>query len=272
MKEKPVTESIASPENEALYKQIRQEMYMTVQIEVMKKFSIELEEWGEGVSSPAVKYSFIFHKLINEAIEQGVITSLDDAVEKEGELIDEIYEYMRTHDISRRFSEKYQALKGEKEEALSPMNHENYRTPEGYMWVYNLVQAEIMWLTYKDKGGPDVMENIEDWENSSSLEYNEAMQVMMLIYKDDLLERFHENFYNVITHLERIMNNIRELEATVESDLHIERSRPTREHILSALDNVIVKDPIYISRTQNPEKKKELVHLVEEELESVKEK
>ncbi len=272
------TESYPDLDRARLYKEIYDLLYLRIQTEVIKRFfgsKIEKHEgnvdsmlqdpeiwnrWTEGNSSPASKYGFIFDKTILDAIENGEINKVEDVVDMENEFIVHIYEYVWTHDASRRFKERY------KEDHPS-IDLENYRSEDGYGWVYNLVQAEIMWSKYKSLGGADEMRNIDDWGNSSSLEYDKAMQIMIFLHKDQLLERLNQNFYKLVSQLESIMNNIRDLEATIEMDLHIEHSKRTREHILSALDKVIIDYPQYISNTHHSDIKKRLVQLIEDEIE-----
>jgi hypothetical protein len=276
--------SDSKAEKDKLFQEIKDVLYLKIQMEVIRKyFALDLQrfegntdrmlqesdifdKWVGSNSSPASKYSFIFTKIVNEAIGVGDVTKLSDVSEKEKELADVIYNYIRAHDASWRFNERYEKLVAEGDEVV-PMGLENYKGGENsYGWVYNLVQTEIVWSKYKNSGGPEEMANIEDWGNSSSLEYDKAMRIMISFHGEHLLQRFYNNFYKLVGQLESIINNIRDLEATIEAEMHFKHTKVVREHILEAIEWVTYAHPQYISNMHMPDIRKRLVLLVEEEL------
>ncbi len=272
-------------EKERLYKEIYDTLYISVQFEVMRKFfSEELEEydgnlghllqnelimnkWVQGSSSPAAKYGFIFSKIVKDAIEEGEVDKVEDVADDQEEFADMIFDYIKRYDVSAQFEERYSKLKNASAAgAIPPIDFENYRKSDGYGWIYNLIQAEIMWARYKDDGGIDEESNTEDWGNSSSLEYDKAMQIMIFLHGDQLLERFHTNFHKLVEQLEMIMKNISALEDAIEEDLQVPHTEETRKRILTALEEVVVDHAEYILNINVPEIKSKLVNLVEEEL------
>lgn len=149
---------------------------------------------------------------------------------------------------------------------LPPISLENYRTNDGYIWVYNIMQMEIMQSKYKELGGVNDLKNIDDWGSSSSMEYNRAVQAMILMHGDELLKKIHDNFYEMVDQVRTIMNTISGIEKSVENDLHIDHTTEGREMILKALAKILASDPKQISEALIPEVRSRVLQLVEDEV------
>lgn len=168
--------------------------------------------------------------------------------------------------IEEVFKAKYAKFLEKNKAGLPPISLENYRTNDGYIWVYNIMQMEIMQSKYRELGGVNEKDNIKDWGNSSSMEYNRAVQSMILIHGDELLEKIYNNFYEMVDQVRSIMNTISGIEKSVETDLHIDHTTEGREMILKALAKIVASDPKQISEALIPEVRSRVLQLVEEEL------
>lgn len=263
-----------------LYKEIHKEVYINTQLAVIDKYcadklfdcndpdlkdKIILDEWAKPHNAaPASKFHFIFEKVIKEGIRNDEIHSVEEIPVTE--LVEYIYTYVKENDLATKYAHKYDELMEANENNIEPMTFQNYRSDPGYGWAYNWLQADIMWSKYVDQGGVDKIENVEDWSVSSSREYERALKKLIVIHGNEFVRYLRIKYYTMLSQIEAVVENMREVEHIVEEHFGKKHTDKTRVQILDAIDEVTRENPFIWIRLQEEGFKDKLIRDTEEYL------